>query len=70
MLDEVIYGEKINPKILANELKFDQKKPIIIILQHPVSFEYELAKEQMEKTLRAAEKLKFQTYKAQTRPIS
>ncbi len=61
MLDEVIHGEKIDPKILADELNFDQKKPIIIILQHPVSFEYEMAKKQMEKTLRAVEKLKFQT---------
>ncbi len=61
MLDEVIHGKKINPKILAEELKFELKKPIIIILQHPVSFEHKHAEKQIEHTLRAVEKLKIQT---------
>jgi GDP/UDP-N,N'-diacetylbacillosamine 2-epimerase (hydrolysing) len=61
MLDEVVHDEKIDPEILADELGFDLTKPIIIILQHPVSFEYKMAKKQIEKTMRAIEKLKLQT---------
>ncbi len=61
MMDEVIYGEKIDKHILLKELNFDIKKPIIIVLQHPVSLEYKLAKQQIEKTLSAVKKTNLQT---------
>lgn len=61
MLDEVVNGVKIDSKILANELGYDFSKPLIIVLQHPVSIEYELAGKQMENTLNAIDDLKQQT---------
>lgn len=61
MLDEVIHEEKIEPSILAEELGFKLEKPIIVVLQHPVSFENKMAKNQIEKTLNVIEKLKIQT---------
>lgn len=61
LVDGVVKITKKDGLRVAKELNLDLKKPIIIVLQHPVSLEYRQAKKQMEETMKAIEELKYQT---------
>ena len=60
-LDEVLDENLISPDILAEKYDLDLSKPLIIAIQHPVSLEIDKSKEQILETLKAIDKLKYQT---------
>lgn len=60
-LDAILKDDFAIPKELSKKYKFDILKPIILVVQHPVTNEYELAAKQMHETLEAISELKHKT---------
>jgi len=59
---DVILGKRLTPPSqIAKQLNLNLNKPILIVLQHPVSIEADQAGVQMEKTLLAIKELDTQT---------
>lgn len=49
------------PKELCEKFKIDLKKPLILLVQHPLAIEAKKSKEQMEKTMKAVASFKLPT---------
>lgn len=61
-LDNYLLTEYIPPQALSEKLDFDvTEKPLILLIQHPVSTEIEESKIQMEITMEAINDLKYRT---------
>lgn len=60
-LDEVVQGEKLAPLRLAKMFHLDLSEPILMVIQHPVLTETNLAGKQMRETLEAVKKTGYQT---------
>ena len=58
-LDELINGEIAPEEEIYNKFGLDKEKPILIIVQHPVTEEFDEAEKQMEETLKAVEKFGY-----------
>ncbi len=59
---DVILGKKLKPASqIANQLNLNLNKPILVVLQHPVSIEVDQSGTQMKKTLLAIKELNNQT---------
>ncbi len=52
-LDQVLHAAVTEPDILAKKYGLDRKKPILLIVQHPVTLESERSGEQMRETMEA-----------------
>lgn len=53
-LDEVLSGDATSPEELFGRLSLDADKPVLLVVQHPVTMEIGQAAEQMKLTLEAA----------------
>lgn len=53
-LDEVVSGDATSPEELFGRLSLDADKPVLLVVQHPVTMEIGQAAEQMKRTLEAA----------------
>jgi GDP/UDP-N,N'-diacetylbacillosamine 2-epimerase (hydrolysing) len=53
-LDEVLSGDATSPDELFGRLSFEADRPVLLVVQHPVTMEIGQAAEQMEQTLAAA----------------
>lgn len=60
-LDTILHGKLIKPKAIVLKYNLNFKKPIILLVQHPVTTEVEQAKNQIIQTLEAIKELEFQT---------
>lgn len=60
-LDFVLNEDPIPKKVLESRYEIDLSKPLILVIQHPVTMEVERAGEQMRKTLEVIKRLKHQT---------
>jgi len=60
-LDSIFNKKLLSKKELAKKYNLDFSKPILLILQHPVTTEIEDAPRQMRKTMTAAKELGYQT---------
>ena len=60
-LDSILYERLIESEKIADIYGLDLSKPIIVVIQHPVSMEIEYAQDQIRQTLDAVVDLKFQT---------
>jgi len=59
---DIISSVDLGPREkICREYELDQKKPFLIMAQHPVTTEYGAVKEQIRETLGAMEELKIQT---------
>jgi UDP-N-acetylglucosamine 2-epimerase (non-hydrolysing)/GDP/UDP-N,N'-diacetylbacillosamine 2-epimerase (hydrolysing) len=52
-LDEVVHGKKLGQEELAAKFGLDFRQPVLLVIQHPVLEEINLARMQMEETLAA-----------------
>jgi UDP-hydrolysing UDP-N-acetyl-D-glucosamine 2-epimerase len=53
-LDEVLSAATASPEELYERLSFDADKPVLVVVQHPVTLETARSAEQIEQTLEAA----------------
>ncbi|MDA2918672.1 UDP-N-acetylglucosamine 2-epimerase [Desulfobacterota bacterium AH_259_B03_O07] len=60
-LDELVNGDYAHPEEIAGLFRLDLNKPIILLVQHPVTEEYEESVAQVRETLEAICSLGFQT---------
>ncbi|MFH1562192.1 MAG: UDP-N-acetylglucosamine 2-epimerase [Nitrospirota bacterium] len=60
-LDAILKDSFVSSRQIADTLDLDLSKPIVVILQHPVSLEVEEAGRQMEQTILAVKQLSEQT---------
>lgn len=60
-LDSILYERLIESEKIADIYGLDLSRPIVVIIQHPVSMEIEYAQNQIRQTLDAVVDLKFQT---------
>ena len=60
-LDELLGEDYAQPQAVADQLRFSLAKPILMMLQHPVTEQVRSADEQIELTLSALADLKHQT---------
>lgn len=60
-LDSILYERLIESEKIADLYGLDLSRPIVVVIQHPVSMEIEYAQDQIKKTLDAMVDLKFQT---------
>lgn len=60
-LDSILYERLIGSEKIADTYGLDLSRPIIVVIQHPVSMEIEYAQDQIRQTLDAMVDLKFQT---------
>jgi UDP-hydrolysing UDP-N-acetyl-D-glucosamine 2-epimerase len=60
-LDSILHEELMEPENIARNYGLDLSKPIIIVIQHPVSMEVENACDQIRQTLEAIIDLNFQS---------
>jgi len=60
-LDSLMKEEPTVKDILEKKYKIDLSKPLILVLQHPVTMEVEKAREQIRNTLEVIEILNYQT---------
>ena len=60
-LDELLGEDYAQPQAVADQLRFSLAKPILMMLQHPVTEQVRSAEEQIELTLSALADLKHQT---------
>lgn len=60
-LDEFLAADHVSPDEIYQHFHLDKKEPIVLVMQHSVTEEVALAKEQMQTTLAAIAKLKYQT---------
>jgi GDP/UDP-N,N'-diacetylbacillosamine 2-epimerase (hydrolysing) len=59
---DAILGEALPSKdFLVKKYNIDNSKPLVMVLQHPVTLEVDKAKEQIRKTLDVLNELKYQT---------
>lgn len=60
-LDSIMNQEVYDPKEISSKYNLNLSKPIILMIQHPVSLESKYAARQISETLNAIEDLKLQT---------
>jgi UDP-N-acetylglucosamine 2-epimerase (non-hydrolysing)/GDP/UDP-N,N'-diacetylbacillosamine 2-epimerase (hydrolysing) len=60
-LDSILNKKLIEPEVLAREYKLDLKKPIFLVVHHPVTTEVEKSAKQMRVIMNVLVKLKQQT---------
>lgn len=60
-LDDILAGEYTDPDIVLEEYNLDPDKPLLLVVQHPVTTQPERAGEQMAATLDAVESFDAQT---------
>lgn len=60
-LDTILNTELIEREEISKKYNLDSSKPILLVVQHPVTVEIEDAADQMRETLEAISELKFQT---------
>lgn len=60
-LDELINGDYAKPEEIAGIFGLDLTKALILLVQHPVTEEYDVASKQIEETLAAVSALELQT---------
>ncbi|AVX21681.1 MULTISPECIES: UDP-N-acetylglucosamine 2-epimerase [Carboxydocella] len=60
-LDYIINKQYTAREILVQKYRIDEKRPLLLVLQHPVNWEYTEAGWQMEQTMRALERLQLPT---------
>lgn len=60
-LDQVLNEDPIPKKVLERRYDIDLSKPLILVIQHPVTMEVERAGEQMRKTMEVIKRLGYQT---------
>jgi UDP-hydrolysing UDP-N-acetyl-D-glucosamine 2-epimerase len=60
-LDEIVDGEFTSPKILAQKYQLNLTAPLLLVIQHPVSGELDMAPAQILETLGAIIEEKYQT---------
>ncbi len=60
-LDELVNGDYAKPGEIAGLFGLDLSKPVILLVQHPVTDEFEVASKQIQETLAAILALELQT---------
>jgi GDP/UDP-N,N'-diacetylbacillosamine 2-epimerase (hydrolysing) len=60
-LDTILNEPLLPPKIIAKKLGLDLSRPVILVVQHPVTTQVEEAPEQMRQTLQAIVQLQYPT---------
>jgi len=60
-LDSILYERLIESEKIADIYGLDLSRPIVMVIQHPVSIEIEYAQDQIRQTLDAVVDLEFQT---------
>lgn len=60
-LDSVLHEELLSVEIIEKRYDVDLSKPLIMVVQHPVTIEYEDAKEQIRATLEVIKELGYRT---------
>lgn len=60
-LDTILNVELIEREGISKKYNLDSSKPILLVIQHPVTVEVEEAADQIRETLEAISELKFQT---------
>jgi len=60
-LDTILKGKLISPAKIASKYKLDLSKPILMVIQHPVTTDVKNAPRQMKKTMEAIKETGFQT---------
>ena len=60
-LDTILNAELIEREEISKKYNLDSSKPILLVVQHPVTVEVKDAADQMQETLEAISELKFQT---------
>ena len=60
-LDTILNNELIGREEISKKYNLDSSKPILLVVQHPVTVEVKDADDQMRETLEAISELKFQT---------
>jgi len=60
-LDEIVDGEITSPQILAQKYQLNLSAPLLLVIQHPVSAELDMAQAQMLETISAIIEEKYQT---------
>lgn len=60
-LDTILNADLIEPNELSRKYNLELSKPILLVIQHPVTIEIKDAADQMRETLEAISELKFQT---------
>ena len=60
-LDTILNVELIEREEISKKYNLDSSKPILLVVQHPVTVEVKDADDQMRETLEAISELKFQT---------
>ena len=60
-LDEIVNGEFLSPDILAQKYQLNLSVPLLLIVQHPVSGELDMAQAQIHETLEALLEEKYQS---------
>jgi len=60
-LDIILNAELIEREEISKKYNLDSSKPILLVVQHPVTVEVKDAADQMRETLEAISELKFQT---------
>lgn len=60
-LDDLIYGEFTPAGEIYKKFSLGKNKPILLVIQHPVTEEFDQAEKQMEETLKAVSKFGYST---------
>jgi len=60
-LDEIVNGEFLSPETLAQKYQLNLSVPLLLVVQHPVSGELDMAQAQIHETLEALLELKYQS---------
>lgn len=60
-IESILNKKLIPPEIIANKYEINLKEPLLLVVQHPVTIEFENAKNQIKITLDAISDLKLQT---------
>ena len=59
-LDDVLQSKIVSPQDIAKKYNLDPAKPILIVVQHPVTIETNLAKKHMNSTMSAVKELGYE----------
>ena len=60
-LDNILNKELISPDAISKQYDLDISKPIVVVLQHPVTIEIDKCEEQIRETMDAVAELGYQT---------
>lgn len=60
-LDSILKKKPISSKVMAKKYNLDLSKPILLVIQHPLTTEVKLASQQMKITMEAVKALREQT---------